>query len=91
MQRVGMIGLQRQRFAIVRFGLRQPAFLMVREAGGKKTGNARIRCQGTGSPGGRLGCALFAVHVLIPPVWLSRSADARLAIHSTSQILGPPR
>ena len=36
MQRVGMIGLQRQRFAIVRFGLRQPAFLMVREAGGKR-------------------------------------------------------
>jgi hypothetical protein len=42
MQRVGMIGLYCQCLAIVRFGLRQPALLMMREAGGKKTGNARI-------------------------------------------------
>jgi hypothetical protein len=38
---------------------------MMREAGGKNTGNARIRCRRAGSPAGRLGsAALFAVHIL---------------------------
>ena len=65
MQRIGVIGLQRERLAIERFGLREPACLMMREGGGKKTGNARIRRRRAGSPGGRLrGAALFAVHVL---------------------------
>jgi hypothetical protein len=41
---------------------------MMREAGGKKAGNARIRRRRAGSLGGRLGgAALFAVHVLILP------------------------
>jgi hypothetical protein len=67
MQRIGVIGLQRQRLAIERFGLRKPAGLVMGKARCKKTSNARVRRRRATSPGGRLaGAAKFAVHVLVP-------------------------
>src|SRR5580658_6448726 len=65
MQRVGVIGLQRQRLAIQRFSLREPARLMMRKAGGKLAGDARVRCRRAARPAGRLGgTALSTVHIL---------------------------
>jgi hypothetical protein len=41
---------------------------MMREAGGKKNGNARIRQRCAASLGGRIGgAALFPIHVVISP------------------------
>ena len=77
MQRIGMIRLQRERLAIERFGLREPAALMMRKAGGKKPGNPGIRRGDAGSLPGCLGrAAQFAVHVLVPR---DRSREAPIA------------
>ena len=77
-----MIGLQRQRLAIERFGLRESARLMMGEAGGKKTGNAQIRRRRAGWLDGRIGgAALFAVHILVLPV---DSREAPIALPGNS-------
>jgi hypothetical protein len=82
MQGIGMIGLQRQRLAIERFGLCKPAPPVMCKAGGENTGNARVRWRRAGSLGGRLGGpALLAVHVLVPRENLAERRSPRPATH----------
>jgi hypothetical protein len=74
MQRIGMIGLQRQRLAIERFGLRKPAGLVMGKARCKRPA---MRGSDAGAPP-RLAAASLARRSLRFMCW---SRSSRATIH----------